>query len=136
MTPKANSIPLNLKINPAGEGSIKVEIEREDYSLADIVHKELLNVKHVKFSGVAPPHPLIKILVLEVSTDSTNPTKALKDALALSQNRVSELLVLAKEAFPQAPASAEKSVAPEIVEPSPETESIDTMNAEDTTSQM
>lgn len=99
---------MNLKINQAGEGAIKVEIEREDYSLADIVHKELLNVKHVKFSGVAPPHPLIKTLTLEVSTDSTNPTKALKDALELSKNRVSELLVLAKEAFPQAPPSAEK----------------------------
>ncbi|MDA4130847.1 MAG: hypothetical protein OK457_08760 [Thaumarchaeota archaeon] len=94
---------MNLKINPAGEGAIKVEIEREDYSVADIVHKELLNVKHVKFSGVAPPHPLIKILTLEVSTDSSNPTKALKDALELSKSRVAELLVLAKEAFPQAP---------------------------------
>ncbi len=94
---------MNLKINPAGEGAIKVEIEREDYSVADIVHKELLNVKHVKFSGVAPPHPLIKILTLEVSTDSSNPTKALKEALELSKNRVAELLVLAKEAFPQAP---------------------------------
>jgi DNA-directed RNA polymerase subunit L len=99
---------LNLKINPAGEGSIKVEIEREDYSLADIVHKELLNVKHVKFSGVAPPHPLIKTLTLEVSTDSNNPTKALKEALELSKGRVSELLILAKEAFPQAPSASEK----------------------------
>ena len=136
MTPKANSIPLNLKINPAGEGSIKVEIEREDYSLADIVHKELLNVKHVKFSGVPPPHPLIKTLVLEVSTDSTNPTKALKEALVLSQNRVSELLVLAKEAFPQAPATLEKSARPEIVEPQRETESVEAINAEETSSQM
>jgi DNA-directed RNA polymerase subunit L len=99
---------LNLKINPAGEGSIKVEIEREDYSLADIVHKELLNVKHVKFSGVAPPHPLIKTLTLEVSTDSNNPTKALIEALELSKGRVSELLILAKEAFPQAPSASEK----------------------------
>lgn len=97
---------MNLKINQAGEGAIKVEIEREDYSLADIAHKELLNVKHVRFSGVAPPHPLIKTLTLEVSTDS-NPTRALKDALELSKNRVSELLVLAKEAFPLAPPSAE-----------------------------
>ena len=88
-----------------------MEIEREDYSLADIVHKELLNVKHVKFSGVAPPHPLIKTLTLEISTDSNNPTKALKDALELSKNRVSELLVLAKEAFPQAPPSSEKGIS-------------------------
>lgn len=99
---------MNLKINPAGEGSIKVEIEREDYSLADIVHKELLNVKHVKFSGVAPPHPLIKTLTLEISTDSNNPTKALKEALELSKGRVSELLILAREAFPQAPSVSEK----------------------------
>ncbi|MDA4111271.1 MAG: hypothetical protein OK439_01935 [Thaumarchaeota archaeon] len=100
---------MNLKINPAGEGAIKVEIEREDYSLADIVHKELLNVKHVKFSGVAPPHPLIKTLTLEVSTDSTNPTKSLKEALELSKARVTELLNLARESFSQPPSGVDRA---------------------------
>jgi DNA-directed RNA polymerase subunit L len=96
---------LNLKINPVGQGALQVLIEKEDYSIADIVHKELMNVKHVKFAGVAPPHPLIKVLTIEISTDSNKPTKVLEEALKLSQDRVSELLKLAKEIFPQAPIS-------------------------------
>jgi DNA-directed RNA polymerase subunit L len=101
---------LNLKINSVGDGALQVVIEKEDYSIADIVHKELMNVKHVKFAGVPPPHPLIKTLTIEVSTDSSNPTKALQEALDLSQRRVSELLKLAKEIFPIPPPG---SVPPE-----------------------
>ncbi len=95
---------MNLKINPVGQSSVQILIEKEDYSIADIVHKELMNVKHVKFAGVAPPHPLIKTLTIELSTDSNKPIKALEEALKLSQERVAELLKLAKKIFPQAPA--------------------------------
>ncbi len=97
---------MNLKINSVGDGAIQVVIEKEDYSLADIVHKELMNVKHVKFAGVPPPHPLIKTLTLEISTDTNKPTKALEEALNISQQRVAELLKLAKEIFPLAPAGS------------------------------
>jgi len=100
---------LNLKIIPVGQGAVQVLIEKEDYSIADIVHKELMNVKHVKFAGVAPPHPLIKTLTIEVSTDSNKPTKALEEALKLSQDRVAELLKLAKEIFPLAPTVNEEA---------------------------
>ena len=103
-------LPLNLKINSVGDGAVQVVIEKEDYSLADIVHKELMNVKHVKFAGVPPPHPLIKTLTLEISTDTNKPTKALEEALNISQQRVAELLKLAKEIFPLPPAG---SVPPE-----------------------
>lgn len=101
---------MNLKINSFGDGAVQVVIEKEDYSIADIIHKELMNVKHVKFAGVPPPHPLIKTLTIEISTDTNKPTKALEEALALSQQRVSELLKLAKEIFPLPPAG---SVPPE-----------------------
>ena len=100
---------MNLKIIPVGQGAVQVLIEKEDYSIADIVHKELMNVKHVKFAGVAPPHPLIKTLTIEVSTDSNKPTKALEEALKLSQDRVAELLKLAKEIFPLAPTVNEEA---------------------------
>jgi len=85
------------------EGALEVVIDKEDYSIADIVHKELMNVKHVKFAGVPPPHPLIKTLTIEVSTDMSKPTKALEEALEISQKKVAELLKLAKEMFPLAP---------------------------------
>jgi len=101
---------LNLKINSVGDGALQVIIEKEDYSIADIVHKELMNVKHVKFAGVPPPHPLIKALTIEVSTDSTNPTKQLEEAIELSRRTVAELLKQAKEIFPMPPPG---SVPPE-----------------------
>ena len=101
---------MNLKINSVGDGAVQVVIEKEDYSIADIVHKELMNVKHVKFAGVPPPHPLIKTLTIEVSTDSNRPTKVLEEALELSQKRVAELLKIAREIFPIAPAA---SIPPE-----------------------
>ena len=95
------------------DGALQVVIDKEDYSIADIVHKELMSVKHVKFAGVPPPHPLIKTLVIEVSTDSNKPTKALEEAVQTSQAKVAELLKLAKEMFPLAP---QGSVPPEELE--------------------
>jgi DNA-directed RNA polymerase subunit L len=94
---------LNLRINTVADGALQVVIDREDYSIADIVHKELMNVKHVKFAGVPPPHPLIKTLTIEVSTDSSKPTKALEEAVQISREKVAELLKIAKEMFPVAP---------------------------------
>lgn len=91
---------LLLKLDSIAENAISVQIDKEDYSLADIVHRELLNVKHVKFAGVPPPHPLIKTLTIQVHTDGSKPTKALLEAIEISQGKVSELLAAARQAFP------------------------------------
>ncbi len=102
-TPRGLSLSLNLKLNSVADGALQVVIDKEDYSIADIVHKELMNVKHVKFAGVPPPHPLIKTLMIEVSTDTSKPTKVIEEALQLSQEKVADLLKIAKEIFPLAP---------------------------------
>lgn len=94
---------MNLKINPVSESAISVQIEKEDYSIADVVHRELLNVKHVKFAGVPPPHPLIKTLTIQVHTDGSKPAKALIEAIEISQGRVAELLSESRRVFPVAP---------------------------------
>ena len=104
------------------DGALQVVLEKEDYSIADIVHKELMNVKHVKFAGVPPPHPLIKTLTIEVSTDTSKPSKALEEALQLSQERVAELLKIAKEIFPLAPPGVPPPEEVGRVLASPETE--------------
>ncbi|MGI0079427.1 MAG: RpoL/Rpb11 RNA polymerase subunit family protein [Nitrososphaerales archaeon] len=93
---------MKLKINSLGNSAIQVQIDEEDYSLADIVHEELLSEKHVKFAGVAPPHPLIKTLVIQVHTDGADANKALKEAVRISQEKVSELLSVAMQTFPDA----------------------------------
>lgn len=85
---------------------MNVQIDKEDYSVADIIHKELLNVKHVKFAGVPPPHPLIKTLTIRVHTDGYKPTKSLLDAVELSQDKIADLLKLSKQIFPTAPSKS------------------------------
>lgn len=88
------------------ENAMSVQIDKEDYSVADIIHKELLNVKHVKFAGVPPPHPLIKTLTIRVHTDGYKPTKSLLDAVELSQDKIADLLKLSKQIFPTGPAKS------------------------------
>ena len=95
---------MNLKIESISENAISVQIDKEDYSVADIIHKELLNVKHVTFAGVPPPHPLIKTLTIRVHTDGNKPTKSLVDAVELSQEKIAALLKLSRQLFPAAPA--------------------------------
>ena len=91
---------MNLKFETIADNAITVQIEKEDYSVADILHKELLNVKHVKFAGVPPPHPLIKTLTVQLHTDGSKPAKVLLEAIDISQKRVSELLSVANAVFP------------------------------------
>ena len=91
-----------MKINSIGGDAIQVQIDGEDYSIADIVHKELLNVKKVKFAGVAPPHPLIKTLTMQIHTDGGDSKKLLKEAVERAQEKMSEIMSSTKKAFPDA----------------------------------
>ena len=91
---------MKLEINPIASGAIEVKIDGGDYSIADIVHMELLELKHVKFAGVAPPHPLIKTVTLQIHTDGADSIKTLAEALESSQTKVRDLLNAARSTFP------------------------------------
>lgn len=67
---------MQVQIVNEDENGLTVEITGEDYSLAEIVHHELLEEKSVTFAGVLPPHPLIKKLVLKVRAQRVKPEKA------------------------------------------------------------
>jgi DNA-directed RNA polymerase subunit L len=69
-----------------------VEVTGEDYSLAEIVHHELLGEKNVTFAGVLPPHPLIKKLVVKVRAQRIKPEKAFLTSLERAQVNTRELL--------------------------------------------
>ena len=69
-----------------------VEVTGEDYSLAEIVHHELLDEKNVTFAGVLPPHPLIKKLVVRVRAQRIKPEKALVASLERAQANSRDLL--------------------------------------------
>jgi DNA-directed RNA polymerase subunit L len=91
---------LKLEIVSVANDAIQVKMDGEDYSVADIVHMELLELKHVKFAGVAPPHPLLKTLTIQIHTDGADSTKALLEALKNSQGKMEVLLSAARETFP------------------------------------
>ncbi|MDA4128445.1 MAG: hypothetical protein OK422_03150 [Thaumarchaeota archaeon] len=69
-----------------------VEIVGEDYSLAEIVHHELLDEKSVTFAGVVPPHPLIKKLVLKVRAQRIKPEKAFASSVERAADTAHDLM--------------------------------------------
>jgi DNA-directed RNA polymerase subunit L len=81
------------------EKGLTVEITGEDYSLAEIVHHELLEEKSVTFAGVLPPHPLIKKLVLKVRAQRIKPEKAFANSVERAIETTQELLDGVKKAL-------------------------------------
>ena len=81
------------------ENGLTVEISGEDYSLAEIVHHELLEEKSVTFAGVLPPHPLIKKLVLKVRAQRIKPEKAFANSVERAMETTKELYDGVKEAL-------------------------------------
>jgi DNA-directed RNA polymerase subunit L len=115
---------LQLKINSLSKEAIQVQIDGEDYSICDILHKELLNLKHVKFAGVAPPHPLIKTLTLQFHTDGADGNKILAEAIQNANKKLDDLLRLGQQSFPMpkrpaGPTEQGLDSRPEIIEPGP-----------------
>ena len=83
---------MQVQVSHEDEREFTVEVTGEDYSLAEIVHHELLDEKNVTFAGVLPPHPLIKKLVMKVRAQRIKPEKALLGALERAEARSRELL--------------------------------------------
>ena len=82
---------MQVVISRGDEREFVVEVTGEDYSLAEIVHHELLDEKNVTFAGVLPPHPLIKKLVLRVRAQRMKPEKVLLTSLEKAATNVHSL---------------------------------------------
>lgn len=81
------------------EKGLRIEITGEDYSLAEIVHHELLEEKSVTFAGVLPPHPLIKKLVLKIRAQRIKPEKAVTNSVERAMETTHELLGAMRKAL-------------------------------------
>jgi len=92
-------IPMQVQILREGEREFTVEVTGEDYSLAEIIHHELLDEKNVTFAGVLPPHPLIKKLVLKVRAQRIKPEKAFLAGVERAMNNAHEILEIATKSF-------------------------------------
>lgn len=90
---------MQVQISHGDEREFTVEVTGEDYSLAEIVHHELLDEKNVTFAGVLPPHPLIKKLVLKVRAQRIRPEKAFLTSLERAQSNTRDLLEAVTKAF-------------------------------------
>ena len=83
---------MQVQTSHEGEKGFTVEVVGEDYSLAEIVHHELLDEKSVTFAGVVPPHPLMKKLVLKVKAQRIKPEKAFSNSVERAVSTTHELL--------------------------------------------
>lgn len=83
---------MQIQTSHEDEKAFTVEVVGEDYSLAEIVHHELLDEKNVTFAGVLPPHPLIKKLVLKVKAQRIKPEKAFSNSVERAITTTHELL--------------------------------------------
>jgi DNA-directed RNA polymerase subunit L len=90
---------MQVQVSHEGEREFTVEVTGEDYSLAEIIHHELLDEKNVTFAGVLPPHPLLKKLVLKVRAQRIKPEKAFLTSLERAQSNTHELLEAVNKAF-------------------------------------
>ena len=83
---------MQIQTTTEDEKGLTIEITGEDYSLAEIVHYELLEEKSVTFAGVLPPHPLIKKLVLKVRAQRIKPEKGFSNSVERAIQTTQELL--------------------------------------------
>ncbi len=90
---------MQVQVSREDEREFTVEVTGEDYSLAEIVHHELLDEKNVTFAGVLPPHPLVKKLVVRVRAQRIKPEKAFLSSLEKAQTSSHELLEAVTKAF-------------------------------------
>lgn len=90
---------MQVQVSRQGEREFTVEVTNEDFSLAEIIHHELLDEKNVTFAGVLPPHPLIKKLVIKIRAQRIKPERAFLGGLEKAQANAHELLEVTNKAF-------------------------------------
>jgi DNA-directed RNA polymerase subunit L len=82
---------LEVKIVPLEENTIEAQVDGLDYGIAEIVHDELLKNNKVVFAGVAPPHPLVKRIIIRVKTNGADPVESLTNAIKDATEKVNLL---------------------------------------------
>ena len=82
---------MQVQVSREDERGLTVEVLGEDYSLAEIVHHELLDEKNVTFAGILQPHPLIKKIILKVRAQRIKPEKAFLASVERVETNTHEL---------------------------------------------
>jgi DNA-directed RNA polymerase subunit L len=87
---------MEVKITKSEKDFMEFEVKGEDHTLANIIRKELWNVKGVKEASYNIKHPLISALKISVRSEG-KPKKAIAGAVSNIKAQVKELRALVKK---------------------------------------
>ena len=100
---------MKLNVTSRTPRSIKIVLEDEDVSSADIIHRELLMDEDVVFAAATVPHPLLKKVIVNLETKQKDPKKALIASADRAIKKIEEMLEKARRAIDVSkPTSASK----------------------------
>ena len=91
---------MELKLTEETKTGIKLQIEKIDFSIPDIIHQELLKDPNVVFAGVLPPHPILKQFILKMEVNpKTKPIQILITCCEKAAKQIELMLKEAQKAF-------------------------------------
>ncbi len=91
---------MDLKVTEETSNTLGLEIEKEDFSIPDILHQELLKDPKVQFAGVHQIHPILKKYALRIESKSTaKPATILVKASETAAKTAAEILKEAQRAI-------------------------------------
>jgi DNA-directed RNA polymerase subunit L len=91
---------MDLKVTEETSNILGLQIEKEDFSIPDILHQELLKDPKVVFAGVHQIHPILKQYALRIeSKNNAKPAALLVKAGESASKTAAEILKAAQRAF-------------------------------------
>jgi len=88
---------MEIKILEKGKNRLKFELVGKTHTLANVLSKELWNDKDVAVAGYTIEHPLTGNAKMVVETHSSDPKKALINAIERLKKKNKEFLSLVKK---------------------------------------
>ncbi|MCL4437291.1 MAG: hypothetical protein M1503_04780 [Thaumarchaeota archaeon] len=86
---------MDLKVTEETSNTMGLQIEKEDFSIPDILHQELLKDPKVVFAGIHQIHPILKKYALRIESKSTAKPAAL--LVTASENAAKTAAAILKE---------------------------------------
>jgi DNA-directed RNA polymerase subunit L len=87
---------MDLKVTEESSTKLELRIEKEDFSIPDIIHQEMLKDPKAVFAGVHQIHPILKQYTLKI--ESKKPAKPRDIIITASTNAVEIVALLMKAA--------------------------------------
>lgn len=94
---------MDLKVTEKSKTRLELQIEKEDFSIPDIIHQEMLKDPKAAFAGVNQLHPILKRYIIEIEAAKTaKPINILTTASDRAVKNAEAILKEAQHAFEEA----------------------------------